>query len=179
MVLPSFLSWISFVHIIRYKLPPRMYQKLQRQQLSAYMILYEFHLVFGTPHKYSNDSVLPGIPSANIYIDDVVIASATPEQHLKKVQAVHNFPLPQSQCQLRQFIGLMNFYHRFLTNCADLMQPFHALLTTAKSKSSITWNNAALTSFNATKEALAKASLLRTPLLKTPLLRMPRIMHVK
>ena len=29
----------------------------------------------------------------------------------------------QSQRQLHQFIGLVNFYHRFPPHCADLMQP--------------------------------------------------------
>lgn len=48
---------------------------------------------------------------------------------LEKVQAIRDFPQPQSQCQLCQFIGLVNFYHRFLPHCANLMQPLHSLLT--------------------------------------------------
>ena len=134
------------------------------------------------------DQVLCGLPFAYAYIDDVLIASSTPEEHLKhlrivfecltahgivinpnkclfggneldflghhidqhgitplpeKVQAIRDFPQPQSQRQLRQFIGLVNFYHRFLPHCADLMQPLHALL---KPKSqTLTWNDNALT----------------------------------
>ena len=155
------------------------------------------------------DQVLRGVPSAYVYIDDVLIASPTPEQHLKdlrtvferlsshgivinpnkclfgvsdldflghhidrhgitplpeKVQAVRDFPQPQSQRQLRRFIGLVNFYHRFLPHCADLMQPLHSLLSSAKPKTqALSWNDAALASFNATKEALANASLLSYP----------------
>ena len=126
------------------------------------------------------DQVLRGVTSAYAYIDDVLIASSTPEQHLndlrtvferlaadgiiinpnkcvfrvseldflghhidkrgitplpEKVQAVRDFPQPQSQRQLRQFIGLVNFYHRFLPHCAQLMQPLHALLSKGKPKS--------------------------------------------
>ena len=82
----------------------------------------------------------------------------------KKVQAVCDFPLPQSQRQLHQFIGLVNFHHRFLPYCADLMQPLHTLLNTVKSKSKpLTWNDASVASFNATNEALANASLLSYP----------------
>ena len=155
------------------------------------------------------DQVLRGVPSAYAYIDDVLIASNTPEQHLsdlrtvferlaahgiiinpnkcvfgvsaldflghhidkhgitplpEKVQAVRDFPQPTSQRQLRQFIGLVNFYHRFLPHCAQLMQPLHALLSKGKAKSqSLTWTDAALTAFNSTKEALANASMLSYP----------------
>ena len=45
-----------------------------------------------------------------------------------KVQAVREFPQPQSQRQLRRFIGLVNFYR------ADLMQPLHSLISSAKPK---------------------------------------------
>lgn len=151
------------------------------------------------------DQVLRGVPSAYTYIDDVLIASATPEQHLQdlrsvferlathgipinpnkclfgvneldflghhinqhgitslpeKVQAIRDFLQPQSQRQLCQFIGLVNFYHRFLSQCAELMQPFHAFLTTSKSKSqTLTRNDDARAALNTTKEALANASL--------------------
>ena len=160
------------------------------------------------------DQVLRGVPSAYTYIDDVLIASAPPEQHLQdlrsvferlathgivinpnkclfgvneldflghhidqhgitplseKVQAVRDFPQPQSQRQLRQFVGLVNFYHRFLPHCANLMQPLHALLTASKPKSqALNWNDDALAAFNATKEALASASLLTYPTTDAP-----------
>ena len=121
------------------------------------------------------DQVLRGMPSAYAYIDDVLIASSTPEQHLEdlhtvferlsthgivinpnkcifgvpeldflghhidcngitplpeKVQAIRDFPQPQTQRQLCQFIGLVNFYHRFLPHCAStvtLPQVFNVL----------------------------------------------------
>ena len=81
-----------------------------------------------------------------------------------KVQAVRDFPQPQSQRQLRRFIGLVNFYHRFLPHCAELMQPLHSLLSSSKSKSqTLTWTDSAIAAFNATKDALANASLLSYP----------------
>ena len=87
----------------------------------------------------------------------------------EKVQAVRDFPEPQTQRQLRQFIGLVNFYHRFLPHCANLMQPLHALLIASKPKSQpINWNDDALAAFNATKEALANASLLYYPAAAAP-----------
>ena len=72
---------------------------------------------------------------------------------LEKVQAVRDFPQPQSQRQLRRFIGLVNFYHRFLLHCANLMHPLHSLLSSAgKAKSqNLTWTDTAVASFNDTK----------------------------
>ena len=85
----------------------------------------------------------------------------------EKVQAVRDFSQPQIQRQLRQFIGLVNFYHHFLPHCANLMQPLHALLTASKPKSQPI-NDDALAAFNATKEALANASLLYYPAAAAP-----------
>ena len=152
------------------------------------------------------DDVLRGLPSAYAYIDDVLIASPTKEQHLTdlgavferlskygivinpnkcilgvltldflghiidchgitplpdKVQAIHDFPQPNSQRQLRQFIGLVNFYHRFIPQCAYLMKPLHSLLKGKTHK--VTWTDHALSAFNKTKETLANVSLLAYP----------------
>ena len=87
----------------------------------------------------------------------------------EKVQAIRDFPQPQSHRQLRRFMGLVIFYHRFLPHAADIMQPLHTLLTPTKSKSqTITWIDDAQAAFQATKEALAKASLLSYPTTNAP-----------
>ena len=79
----------------------------------------------------------------------------------EKVKAINDFPQPQTQRQLRRFIGLVNFYHRFLPHCAELMQPLHSLL---KGKAqSLIWTDSAISSFQATKTALANTSLLTYP----------------
>lgn len=102
------------------------------------------------------------------YIDDLLIASSSPEEHLRhlrlvlerleqhgllinvvksifgvpeldllgyhvdatnirplqeKVTAVREFPLPNTQRKLRTFLGLVNFYHRFIPNCATILRP--------------------------------------------------------
>lgn len=81
-----------------------------------------------------------------------------------KVQVIYDFPQPKSDRQLRQFIGLVNFYHRFLPHAAELMQPLHDLLSKHKSTSTVLeWSEEAMTAFNATKEALANATLLSYP----------------
>ena len=160
------------------------------------------------------DQILRGLDCCYTYIDDILIASATPEEHLEhvrqvlerlakhgllinpdkcifgvpsldflghrvdktgirplesKVEAIRNFPQPTSQQQLRQFLGLVNFYHRFLPNCATKLQPLNALLAHPKDKSTpIVWNAQAVAAFATIKEALADATLLSHPKADAP-----------
>ena len=50
----------------------------------------------------------------------------------EKVTAIQNFPHPNTRKQLREFLGLVNFYHRFVQNCAKILQPLNKLLSTTK-----------------------------------------------
>ena len=155
------------------------------------------------------DQVLRDFPFCYAYIDDILIASASEEEHKhhltlvlerfkeyavmvnpskcelgvtqlnflghrvnsqgiqplpEKVQVIQDFPQPQTQRKLREFLGLVNFYHRFILHGAELLQPLHALLTSVKdSKHNIQWNNNAMTAFTTVKESLAQASLLFHP----------------
>ena len=160
------------------------------------------------------DTVLRGLDFCYANIDDLLIASTSPEEHIHhlrliferlrdhgivinpqkchfgevsldflghhvdshgiyplpdKVQAIRDFPPPTSQTKLRQFIGLVNFYHRFLPHCAELMQPLHRLLDSTKPRTqTLAWTDSTLAAFNATKEALAKATLLSYPQSNAP-----------
>ena len=50
----------------------------------------------------------------------------------EKVQAIVEFPQPTSLRKLREFLGLINFYHRFIPKCADTLQPLtYALSSTS------------------------------------------------
>ena len=46
----------------------------------------------------------------------------------EKVSVIKQFPKPSSVTQLRRFLGLINFYHRFILNCAHLLHPLHLFL---------------------------------------------------
>ncbi|CAH8600933.1 unnamed protein product [Schistosoma curassoni] len=41
----------------------------------------------------------------------------------KEVDTFKQYPVPSSLTQLRSFLGLINFYRRFIPGCAQLMQP--------------------------------------------------------
>ena len=94
----------------------------------------------------------------------VSAAGITPLQ--SKVEAIQDYPQPTTTGQLRRFLGLVNFYHRFVPHCADILQPLHALLSAhpVRPKSApLTWTTDAETALDAIKAALQNASLLSHP----------------
>ena len=160
------------------------------------------------------DQVLRGLPFTYAYIDDVLVASSSAEEHKQhlrsvfrrfdeygvvinplkcvfgvkeltflghhisskgirplqdKVQAVRDFPRPNSQRKLREFLGLINFYHRFLNHGAAILKPLNDLLAAPSGrKKELVWTDDALHAFTAAKEALANATLLSHPVLNAP-----------
>ena len=82
---------------------------------------------------------------------------------------IQDFPVPDSLRKLREFLGLVNFYRRFIPHCADIIQPLTDLLKTKMKNQAITLHSAALTAFNAVKTALAHATLLVHPRSTAPI----------
>lgn len=80
-----------------------------------------------------------------------------------KVQVIRSFPLPSTPRKLREFLGLVNYYHRFVPRCADLLAPLNNLLSACPSSTGIGWTQAAKNAFMGIKETLAEASLLVHP----------------
>lgn len=81
-----------------------------------------------------------------------------------KVQAVRDFPTPTNVRQLRGFLGMLNFYRRFLPQAAQIQAALHALLTgSIKGSQPIVLTGEALSAFEACKESLSKAALLAHP----------------
>lgn len=81
-----------------------------------------------------------------------------------KVQAVKEFPPPTNVRQLRGFLGMLNFYRRFLPRAALIQAPLHALLTgSVKGSQPITLTGDTLAAFEACKESLYNAALLAHP----------------
>lgn len=82
----------------------------------------------------------------------------------EKVQIIRDFPPPTDVRSLRRFLGMINFYRRFLPNAAQTQAPLNALLTgVAKGSTPINLTGPALKAFTETKESLSKAALLAHP----------------
>ena len=168
------------------------------------------------------DAILGDIPRVYVYIDDILVASETPEQHLEdlktvfkvlsdnglvvqrskcvlgkseleflgyhvdasgiaplpnRVEAIRSVPPPTSIKELQRFLGMVNYYRRFIRKAAHHLHPLFGALKGPKRKKGeprpkpriLTWNEDLQASFDAIKEALAEATLLHHPRPNAPL----------
>ncbi|MBM6549273.1 reverse transcriptase domain-containing protein, partial [Streptococcus dysgalactiae] len=150
--------------------------------------------------------VTRGLKNVHVYLDDILVASSSPEEHTthlralfdrlvehgvtinpdkcelgrntidflghtisaegihpksNKVSAIRDYPVPSTYRQLRQFAGLVNFYRRFIPQCAHKMQPLTDLLRGGEKK--FTFPESAHAAFTSIKEAIANIALLAHP----------------
>lgn len=81
-----------------------------------------------------------------------------------KVEAIKEFPPPKTIRQLRRFLGMLNFYRRFLPNAAKIQAPLNALLAgSVKASHPVELCGDMLTAFSNCKESLSNAALLAHP----------------
>ncbi|CAH8500068.1 unnamed protein product [Schistosoma mattheei] len=158
------------------------------------------------------DNVTRGLDFVFAYIDDVLIASSSLEEHIQhvqilfdrfkkhgvvinpskcifavpaleflghyidsqgikplqtKVEDITNYPEPTSVKSLRRFLGMCNFYRRFLPRCAEVLQPLTDLLKAdkkgTKREKNQTFNLSldAKTAFEKAKSMIANATMLQ------------------
>ena len=84
-----------------------------------------------------------------------------------KVSAVTAFPVPSTVKSLQEFIGMVNYYHRFLPKVASIMAPLYNVLK-GKPKT-LTWGTPQEDAFHAAKRALSSATYLKFPAPNAPL----------
>jgi len=80
----------------------------------------------------------------------------------KKLTAVTEFPRPTNVKETRSFLGLVNWYRRFIIMFSEKASPLYALLE--KKQTKFCWTNEAEGAFQSLKLALTSAPLLRYPL---------------
>uniref|UniRef100_A0A669BQR8 Gypsy retrotransposon integrase-like protein 1 n=1 Tax=Oreochromis niloticus TaxID=8128 RepID=A0A669BQR8_ORENI len=160
------------------------------------------------------DSVLRGLPFVFVYLDDILVASSSKEQHMfhlcqvfqrlaqhgliinpskcqfglpvldflghrisaegavplpDKVRAVSDFPRPTNVKALQEFLGMVNFYNRFLLRAAHLLKPLYGALKGKKANDSVHWFPESIQAFSDAKSALANAALLAHPSPSAPI----------
>ncbi|ROT74961.1 hypothetical protein C7M84_006527 [Penaeus vannamei] len=108
-------------------------------------------------------------PGKCLFGHTVTPQGITPTQ--EKVTAIRKFPKTATEKQLRKFLGMFNFYRRFVPKCTQLFKPLRALITPnrASRNTKIKWTPPTNEAFEACKEALASATLLNHPLPEAPL----------
>ena len=152
------------------------------------------------------DEILGDLPRVYVYIDDILVASETLDQHLEDLESVfktlseNGLVIQRSKCvlgkpsleflgytvdengiaplpekvevirattpptsikELQRFLGMVGYYRKFIPNAAThLYHLFEALKGKPKT---LDWTPDCQKSFEATKEALARASMLFHP----------------
>lgn len=82
----------------------------------------------------------------------------------EKVEAITNFSAPKTVRELRRFLGMINFYRRFIPNAASDQAPLNALLIgSVKGSQPVNFSEKEHRAFQTCKENLCKAAMLAHP----------------
>jgi cleavage and polyadenylation specificity factor subunit 1 len=156
------------------------------------------------------DNITRELPFVTVYIDDILIASSSPEEHYQhlrqlftrlrehglkihpakclfgvpqleflghcitangikalpqKVEAMAAFPQPDTVRKLRQFLGIVNYYRRFLPAAARKLQPLTNMTKgcTHNSTKKLTWTAETETTFLNIKDEMRQLLSLAHP----------------
>ena len=152
------------------------------------------------------DEIMADLPHVYVYIDDILIASETPKEHLsdlkevfetlqsnglvvnkakcllgqesldflgyhldangisplpERVDAIKEFKPPTNVKELQRFLGMVNYYRRFIPKAAHHL--YHLFESLKGKPKTIKWTEQHQHAFSAIKDALASATLLHHP----------------
>lgn len=93
-----------------------------------------------------------------------IVGEGTLQTNSEKVRAVAEFPVPNTQKQLRRFLGMTGWYQRFLSQYSTVIFPLTELL----GKKAFKWNEQAQSAFEEIKKRLCSAPLLMHPNYEKP-----------
>jgi hypothetical protein len=88
-----------------------------------------------------------------------VVSAAGVAMDPAKLQAVRDWPRPQSARAVRSFLGLTGYYRKFVHNYGTIAAPLTALLR----KEGFSWTEEAAAAFAALKDAVTAAPMLAMP----------------
>ena len=104
-----------------------------------------------------------------LYLGHVVSAMGV-KPDPSKTRAVATYPVPSDVKELRQFLGLANYYRRFVQDYSWIAEPLHQL--TRKTAKGFHWNSNCQEAFDELKQQLTNP-----PILTYPDFSLPFILH--
>lgn len=96
------------------------------------------------------------------YLGHIVSAEGIAPDH-SKIEAVSSYPPPQNPKELKQFLGLSNYYRRFIPNYANIAEPLNKLLRKDQHKVKFQWDANCQGVFDQLKHKLTEAPILSYP----------------
>ena len=112
----------------------------------------------------NKDKCLLGVSSLSFLGHKVTRDGIAPMS--ERVEAILKFPTPNTKKQLQSFLGMVNFYHRFLPNIAETLVPLHSCVIAcgnAKLIDKTLWTPQCERALDRAKKSLSAGTLLRHP----------------
>ena len=81
----------------------------------------------------------------------------------KNVKAITDYVRPRTKRQLRRFLGMIQFYCRFIPDCAEILSPLYSLLSSGARMTHLLWSPETENCFLKAKQAVEKATVLAHP----------------
>ena len=148
------------------------------------------------------DKILRELPFCYAYLDDILVASATTEEHKThlqllfkqlsehgialnpakcvfgaasvdflgynvtsdgiqpsstRVEVIRSMPRPTTASELRRFLGMYNFYGRFIHHSAATLAPLNDMLKGMRRNGSLNWSTAIFTCFRICKGSTSQS----------------------
>ena len=88
---------------------------------------------------------------------DVISAAGVPGPDPGKVEAVSFYPAPRDDKELKQFLGVANYYCRFVADYSQIPEPLHNLL---RKEERFHWDSSWQKTFDALKQKLVSPPIL-------------------
>ena len=90
-----------------------------------------------------------------------IVSARGVQPNPEKIKAVLNYPVPDNFKALRQFLGMSNYYRRFIQGYSQIVEPLHKL--TRKSSKQFQWTSECQNSFDKLKLLLTTPPILAYP----------------
>ena len=117
---------------------------------------------FSQARSYSQPKQVPiRAPIYQVFGHTVSRAGIAPQT--VKVSAVAKYPTPTSLDESRRFLGMLNFYNRFIPRAASIITQLYAGTARKSKPADFQWTNELDQAFKKTKAALANTMLLWHP----------------
>lgn len=138
-----------------------VFSKCEQEHLNHLQILFERLKNYGV--LINNSKCVWGVSEVTFLGYHVSIEGTRPLQ--AKVEAIQKYPVPKTARELRRFLGMLNYYRRFLPDAAKIQGPLNTALagTNTKGKTPVNLTEEQLRAFEDCKTTLSEATLLSHP----------------
>ena len=118
-------------------------------------------------HRLNENNLQVNINKCSFFKTEAVFLGLqlTPHGHSplpERLETIKQIPKPSTVTELRSFLGTINFCHRYIPHCSEILSPLSALSQGPK-KSQINWTDKAEQAFTDAKTALLHIPTLHYP----------------